>query len=89
MARLSAGVLMRRDYSGSPVSGKALPPAAQSATMALLRTLMVKLSSRVEIVQAALAAVRYEDLIDDSRGTVEGLCRFTGIEFVAALEIRA
>ncbi|HQX46689.1 MAG TPA: hypothetical protein PK681_04245 [Steroidobacteraceae bacterium] len=50
---------------------------------------MVKLSSRVEIVQAALAAVRYEDLIDDSRGTVEGLCRFTGIEFVAALEIRA
>ena len=57
--------------------------------MALLRTLMVKLSSRVEIVQAALAAVRYEDLIDDSRGTVEGLCRFTGIEFVASLEIRA
>ncbi len=32
--------------------------------------------------------VRYENLLDDPRGTVEALCRFTGIEFDAALEIR-
>lgn len=33
-------------------------------------------------------AVRYEDLVDDPRGTVTRLCRFAGIEFDAALEIR-
>ncbi|MGE0580524.1 MAG: sulfotransferase [Steroidobacteraceae bacterium] len=33
-------------------------------------------------------SLRYEDLVDDPRGTAASLCRFIGIDFDAALEIR-
>lgn len=48
----------------------------------------IALDDLAQLPRARWTAVRYEDLIADPRATTEQLCRFTGIEFDAALEIR-
>lgn len=63
-------------------------PLAEIAAFQWESANRIALEDLEQLPHARWTAVSYEDLVADPRATIERLCRFAGIEFDAALEIR-
>ncbi len=48
----------------------------------------IALDDLAQLPRERWTSVRYEELVADPRGTIERLCRFSGIDFDAALDLR-